>query len=77
MLVSTSGDKTLKIWDLQTYQEIRTLSGHQGEVFSAAVSPDTGPKHIISGSQDMTVRLWCFHTGKLLFCFKGHSQSVR
>jgi hypothetical protein len=25
----------------------------------------------------MIVRLWCFHTGKLLFCFKGHSQSVR
>ena len=75
MLVSASGDKTLKIWDLQTYQEIRTLGGHQGEVYSAVVSPDT--KHIISGGQDMIVRLWCFHTGKLLFCFKGHSQSIR
>ena len=74
-LVSTSGDETLKIWDLQTFQEIRTLSGHRGEVFSVAVSPDM--KHIISGGEDAILRLWCFHTGKLLFCFKGHSQSIR
>jgi WD40 repeat protein len=75
MLVSASGDKTLKIWDLRTYKEIRTLSDHQDEIYSVAVSSDT--KHIISGGLDMIVRLWCFHTGKLLFCFKGHSQSVR
>ena len=75
MLVSASGDKTLKIWNLTTYEETRTLCGHKDEVYSVAVSPDS--KHIVSGGKDMIVRLWCFHTGKLLFCFKGHSQSIR
>ncbi len=75
MLVSASGDKTLKIWDLRTCQDVRTLSGHESDIYSVAVSPDT--KHIISGGLDMIVRLWCFHTGELLFCFNGHSQSVR
>ena len=75
MLVSASGDKTLKIWNLTTYREIRTLSGHQGEVYSVAVSLDC--KHVISGGQDMIVRLWCFCTGRLIFCFKGHSQPIR
>ncbi len=75
MLVSASGDKTLKIWNLTTYQQIRTLSGHQDEIYSVAVSLDC--KHVISGGKDMVVRLWCFHTGRLIFCFKGHSQSIR
>ena len=74
MLVSGSWDGTLKIWDLKTYQEIRTLSGHEDVIKSVAVSADT--KHIISGGFDNIVRLWCFHTGKLLSCFEGHSYEI-
>ncbi len=74
MLVSGSYDETLKIWDLKTYQEIRTLSGHEDCIYSVAVSADT--KHIISGGEDKIVRLWCFHTGKLLSCFEGHSDDI-
>ena len=75
MLVSGSDDGTLKIWDLKTYQEIRTLSGHESWINSVAVSADT--KHIISGGSDNILRLWCFHTGKLLSCFEGHSNDIR
>ena len=74
MLVSGSYDGTLKIWDLKTYQEIRTLSDHENWIFGVAVSADT--KHIISGGIDKIVRLWCFHTGKLLSCFEGHSNDI-
>ena len=74
MLVSGSRDGTLKIWDLKTYQEIRTLSSHEDNIYSVAVSADT--KHIISGGDDNIVRLWCFHTGKLLSCFEGHSDHI-
>ena len=74
MLVSGSHDD-LRIWDLKTYQEIRTLSGHNRGIYSVAVSADT--KHIISGGYDKIVRLWCFHTGKLLSCFEGHSSDIR
>ncbi|XP_028408749.1 apoptotic protease-activating factor 1-like isoform X2 [Dendronephthya gigantea] len=74
-LVSGSGDKTVKIWDLKTCKEVRSLCGHQGEIYCVAVSPDT--KHVISAGKDLVVRLWCYHTGKLLFNFEGHSQSIR
>ena len=33
-LVSCSDDKTLKIWDLNTYEYIKTLNGHTDDVCS-------------------------------------------
>lgn len=73
--MSASGDKTIKIWDLDNFIEIRTLKGHQAEIYNIAISSDA--KHIVSGGADKIMRLWCFETGKLLFNFKGHSQSIR
>jgi len=75
MLVSASWDGTIKIWDLETYQEIHTLNCTEGLVNSVAVSDDKN--HIISGDDDGIVRLWCFHTGKLISCFKGHTHEIR
>ena len=39
-----------------------TLRGHSGWVLSVAYSPDG--KHIVSGSQDETVKVWDSQTGK-------------
>jgi WD40 repeat protein len=39
-LATTSGDKTLKVWDAQTGQELLTLQGHSGTANGVAFSPD-------------------------------------
>ena len=75
MLVSASVDGAIKIWDLETYQEIRTLEGHENCVNSVAVSDDK--KHIISVDFGGIVSLWCFHTGKIISCFEGHADGIR
>ena len=38
--VSASGDKTLKVWELDSGRELRTLAGHTGSVSGVAVTPD-------------------------------------
>ena len=55
-LASGSGDKTIKLWDVATGTEIRTLTGHTGGVNSVAFSPDG--KILASGSADGTILLW-------------------
>ena len=39
-----------------------TLRGHSDPVLSVAYSPDG--KHIVSGSEDLTVKVWDSQTGK-------------
>jgi len=49
-------------------------TGHTGNVYSVAFSPDG--KYAISGSHDQTIRLWDIRTGRELRIFKRHKGSV-
>jgi WD40 repeat protein len=55
-IISGSGDETLKLWDVQTGECLKTFKGHSGCVFSVSFSNDNN--FIISGSQDKTLKLW-------------------
>ncbi|OAA73337.1 Dynein regulator [Cordyceps fumosorosea ARSEF 2679] len=56
MLVSASGDRTLKIWDATTGYCVKTLSGHSDWVRDVCPSPDGN--YLISTSADHMGRLW-------------------
>ncbi|PZV12247.1 MAG: hypothetical protein DCF20_17855 [Pseudanabaena sp.] len=73
IIISSSGDKTIKLWNLQG-KELRTLKGHTSDVLSVAFSPND--KVIVSGSFDNTLKLWNLE-GKELYTLKGHSKEVR
>ena len=56
ILASGSIDDTIRLWDVETGEEIRTLTGHTGNVLSVSFSPDG--KTLASSSSDGTVILW-------------------
>ncbi len=68
-VVSASDDGTLKVWDLETGQEVATLEGHGASVSGCAVTPDG--RRVVSASWDRTLKVWELETGRCLFTLPG------
>jgi hypothetical protein len=73
-LASGSFDKTIKLWDVASGRELRTLTGGTKPVNSVAFSPDG--RSLASGSWDNTVKLLDMASGRELRILAGHTDSV-
>ena len=72
ILATGSYDATIKIWDVETCEEIRTLRGHESGIRCLQFD-DT---KLISGSIDRTIKVWNWHTGDCLSTYTGHAGGV-
>ena len=79
-LISGSGDKTIRIWHLDTGYCAAVLAGHNDAV--TCLTLDREDQRIVSGSLDRTIKVWNIAT---LECLKtldwmsneGHTGVVR
>lgn len=72
-IVSASGDRLIRIWDINTGQCLRAVPGHQKGI--ACVQYDG--KRVVSGSSDNTVRIFDPVTGAEVATLLGHTNLVR
>lgn len=52
---------TVKIWDFQTYECLKTLHGHDHNISSVDFLPSGD--HLVSASRDKTIKMWEVATG--------------
>ncbi|XP_017838402.1 NACHT domain- and WD repeat-containing protein 1 isoform X2 [Drosophila busckii] len=71
--ISTNGDNTLKIWSL-TQEDEKFLVSHSDEITCFEISADS--MHVITGSRDMSLKVWQSIGGKLSQVLVGHSDAV-
>jgi WD40 repeat protein len=62
------------VYDPQEDKPIHVLEGHEGIVWSTAISSDS--KLIVSSSDDSTIRTWDVKTGKQMESFIAHEGAV-
>lgn len=73
-IASGATDRTVKIWDTHTGEEILTLEGHTDIVRGVTFSSD-GTK-VASSSSDNTVKLWDVNSGSEALELTGHTARV-
>jgi G protein beta subunit-like protein len=73
-LVTTSSDKSAKLWDTTTWELKSCLRAHTKWVWDAAFCADSS--YLITASSDRTARLWNLRTGDVVLQYNGHPLAV-
>ncbi|XP_032222358.2 WD repeat-containing protein 37 isoform X2 [Nematostella vectensis] len=76
-IVTASWDRTAKLWDVETGEQVHSLTGHDQELTHTCTHPSQ--QLIVTSSTDTTFRLWDFRTPSIhsVNVFQGHSDTVR
>ena len=74
-LAIASADSTIRIVNVETLQEIRTIASHADWVTAVAWSDDG--TRLASASRDKSVKVYDGATGELLSSYLGHGAAVR
>lgn len=74
-LLTSSGDSTCILWDVEKGDALSTYTDHAGDVMSIAVSP-TDKNFFVSGSCDSNAKVWDARTKNCVLTFTGHESDI-
>ncbi|KAI0060847.1 WD40 repeat-like protein [Artomyces pyxidatus] len=72
ILITGSYDRTARVWNLETGEEMRCMKGHTRAV--RALQFDE--VKLVTGSMDHTLRVWNWRTGQCIRTLEGHTEGV-
>jgi WD40 repeat protein len=72
--VSASWDRNLILWDIETGELIRQMTGQNADLFSVAVDPSG--RFALVGSGDGHLILWDLETGETIRNYQAHEAPV-
>jgi WD40 repeat protein len=73
-LVSAGVEGIVRIWDVETCEQLSEFEAHEKAIMSVIVTEDG--KTIITGSKDNTIGIWDMETGDPVERLQGHTKQV-
>lgn len=74
-ILTSSGDMTCMLWDIETGSKVTEFADHLGDVMSISINP-TNQNVFVSGACDAFAKLWDIRTGKAVQTFAGHESDI-
>ncbi|EZF79069.1 guanine nucleotide-binding protein subunit beta, partial [Trichophyton rubrum MR1448] len=74
-ILTSSGDMTCILWDIESGAKITEFADHLGDVMSISINP-TSNDVFVSGACDMFAKLWDIRVGKAVQTFSGHESDI-
>ena len=74
-ILTSSGDMTCMLWDVETGSKVTEFADHLGDVMSISINP-TNQNVFVSGACDAFAKLWDIRTGKAVQTFAGHESDI-
>lgn len=73
-IVTSSGDMSCGLWDIETGQQVTSFMGHTGDVMALSLSPHG--RAFVSGACDASAKLWDIRDGQCKQTFPGHESDI-
>ncbi|KAB5588823.1 Guanine nucleotide-binding protein subunit beta [Ceratobasidium theobromae] len=73
-IVTSSGDMTCMLWDIEAGVRVMDFNDHTGDVMSLSLGPNQNV--FVSGACDATAKLWDIRSGKATQTFTGHESDI-
>merc|ERR1712072_666975 len=74
-ILTSSGDMTCVLWDIETGQKITEFADHLGDVMSLSINP-LDNNQFVSGACDAFAKLWDVRQQKCVQTFAAHDSDI-
>ena len=74
-ILTSSGDKSCCLYDIESMKLLSRFVGHSADVLSTSMAPNDR-NCFLTGSCDATIKLWDIRVGKATHTFFGHDSDV-
>ncbi|GAB5585738.1 G protein subunit beta [Umbelopsis nana] len=73
-ILTSSGDMSCMLWDIDAGIKIEEFSDHTGDVMSLSLGPN--PNVFVSGACDATAKVWDIRSKRCVQTFTGHESDI-
>uniref|UniRef100_A0A3Q3B178 G protein subunit beta 5 n=1 Tax=Kryptolebias marmoratus TaxID=37003 RepID=A0A3Q3B178_KRYMA len=75
-LLTSSGDGTCALWDVESGQLLQSFHGHTADVLSLDLAPSETGNTFVSGGCDMKANVWDMRSGQNIQSFDSHVSDI-